>query len=155
MAADYNAGVYRKQGGNELVVASTTSGANQGKITLEAGSLGVAYPTQALTSTETGTNMTVLGLTTLEATTTGPTYTLPAPPGAGVIKGIAVSAATSAASNVVVAGETTGIQIGPTGDNQITITSTGACAGVLLWSVSTSNWAVVGGGTQVSAAQST
>lgn len=153
----YQPGVYRAQGGNELVVASTTSGSQQGKITVQAQSAGIQFPVQALTSTQTATNITPHGLTTLVATTTGPTYTIQAPTATGLLKLIAISAATSAASSVVVAAETTGIKIGVTGDNQVTITSTGTGAGVVLCSASTSAWAVCSPGlsSQVTAAQST
>lgn len=100
-----------------------------------------------------GGTLNVYGLSSLVATTTGPTFTLPNPV-TGSIKGISVSSATSAASNVVVQAST-GVQVGVSGDNQITITSTGANAGVVLWGASTSTWAVLGGGTVVGAAQST
>lgn len=153
----YQPGVYRAQGGNELVVASTTSGGTQGKITVQGQSAGIQFPVQTLTSTQTGTNITPHGLTTLVATTTAPTYTIAAPIAAGLLKLIAITSATSAASSVKVAAASTGIRVGVTGDNQVTITSTGVGAGVVLCSASTAIWAICSPGlsSQVSSAQTT
>lgn len=154
----YNAKVYRKQGGDELVVASG------GKLTLESGSSftlasdlelasgaiisfasGAAFkvPIQTLTSTQTATNVTNFGLSILNGTTTGPTYTIAAPV-VGYVKYISLNATSSGVTHrAIVNANTTGVSFDTTGGNQLTF-ATSALRGVTLVAQTTAKWRVTG-----------
>lgn len=154
----YNAKVYRKQGGDELVVASG------GKLTLESGSSftlasdlelasgsKVSYaagsyfqvPIQTLTSTQTATNITNFGLSVLTGTTTGPTYTLAAPV-VGLTKYLSLTHSSSGATHrAVVNSNTTGVSFDTTGGNQLTF-ATSALRGISLVAQTTAKWRIVG-----------
>jgi hypothetical protein len=144
----YNAKIYRKQGGNEMVVASggtltVESGgavAISGTISIASGG-SIAGPVQTLSSTQTATNVTNYGLSVLTGTSTSPTYTLAAPV-VGVPKHISLSASSSAAAaGCKLNSNTTGVSFDTTGGNQLTFTTT-SLKGVVLVAQSTSKWRI-------------
>lgn len=160
----YQPAVYREQGGNTIVIASS------GKISMENGSTmtvasgaavgfdsgatlsvasGVTFyeAAQTLTTTGTATAVTANGFTLLTATTTGPTYTLAAPTYAGQAKDIAITASSSGATHraVLYAGTTdkTFGQVAGDMGNTLTFAST-TCHGVRLRASSTTAWRILG-----------
>lgn len=146
----YNAKIYRKQGGNEMVVASggvitVDSGASiamSGTMSFAAGAY-TQVPIQTLTSTQTGTNVTNFGLTVLTGTTTGPTFTLAAPV-VGLQKTLSLTCSSSGATHrAVVRSNSTGVSFDTTGGNQITL-ATSALRGATLVAQTTAAWRIVG-----------
>jgi hypothetical protein len=120
--------VYRKQGGTQLVVASGGS---------------IEMPVQTLTSADTATTVTNFGMSVLQATTTGPTYTMAAPE-LGVWKHLAISHTSSGVTHrCVVRSNSTGVQFDTTGGNQITF-ATSALRSVTLVAQTTAAWKIVG-----------
>jgi hypothetical protein len=104
----YQPAVYKEPGGNTLVVASsgTVTVASGGVVALASGAaLTVAagsyatMPYQSLSSTQTATAINTYGVTLLTGTTTGPTYTLAAPPAAGVRKTLVLNPSSSGATH--------------------------------------------------------
>lgn len=155
--ATYQPKVYRKQGGDELVVAS--GGAitleSGGSLTYQAGAYPV-IPIQTLGTSQTATNITNFGLTRLTGTTTGPTYTLAAPV-AGVTKYLHLNATSSGVTHrAIVNANTTGVSFDTTGGNQITL-ATSALRGVTLVGYTTAAWKIVGvqSGASIAAARTT
>lgn len=148
----YNSAIYRKQGGKELVVASSgdITVESGGEITLQSGAIQTfqsggyfKYPVQTLTSTQTGTNAINFGLTVLTGTTTGPTYTLAAPV-AGVPKQFSMTSSSSGATHrAVIRSNSTGVSFDTTGGNQVTL-ATSALRGISLVGASTVSWRIVG-----------
>lgn len=115
----YQGKVYRAQGGNEIVVASS------GKVTIESGGH-LAWPVETGTTTAALAAM-GLSICTRGTTATGAnTYTIKAPI-VGVPKWIAVLLANSS-DNVTVAGETTGITFGSTLMPKVVVGSAGTVA---------------------------
>lgn len=136
----YQGKVYRAQGGNELVVASS------GKITVEAGGH-VAFPVETGT---TATALTAMGLSlvTRGTTATGTnTYTMKAPI-IGVPKWITATTATSSES-VTITGVTTGVTFGSGAMPKLVFTSAGCAA---LIGRTTAIWDVVNVGSTVAPA---
>jgi hypothetical protein len=135
--------VYRKQGGNELVVASG------GKITVESGGIieyqSGAFPTQAVTvMTTTSGTITNNGLTTI-GTTIASAYTLATPSAAGMSKTIVdtVHGATTVLQVVSTASTGVTFSAGATTAYLSKLTFTSNIQSIQLISTSTSNWAVV------------
>jgi len=138
----YQPKTYRKQGGDELVVASS------GKITVESGgqidieSGGyLAKPIQTLTTTQTATAVTNYGVSYLSASTTGPTYTLAAPV-AGTVKSIVLNPSSSGATHrCVVNTNSTDTSVNMEGHCAITL-ATSALQSVTLLGITSSAWRV-------------
>ena len=132
----YQPKVYRKQGGDQLVVASG------GSIVYEAG----GYPTvpiQSLAAADVATTVTNYGLTVLTGTTTGPTYTMAAPI-VGLFKGVSLTHSSSGVTHrCVLRSNSTGVSFDTTGGNQITF-ATSALRGVSLVAETTAKWRIVG-----------
>lgn len=132
----YQPYVYRKQGGNELVIASG------GTITIESGGY-TSEPVQTLTSADTATTVLNYGMSVLQATTTGPTYTMAAPI-VGLRKILAISHTSSGVTHrCVVRSNSTGVAFDTTGGNQITF-ATSALKGCTLYAQTTAAWKIVG-----------
>lgn len=130
----YQPKVYRKQGGDELVIASG------GKITVETGGYVAGYTETISTS---ATALTAAGLSVVTGTTVGPTYLI-ANPITGVLKFISLAAASSGATHrAIVAPASTGVSFDTTGENRITL-ATSAIRGVTLYGASTTAWKTVG-----------
>lgn len=148
--ATYQPKVYRKQGGDELVITSSGTLTVEGRLDLASGSSfsfasgsGFAVPTQTLTSTQTATNITNFGLSILTGTTTGPTYTLAAPV-AGTLKWISMTSSSSGVTHrAVINANTTGVSFDTTGGNVITM-ATSAIRGLTLVGASATSWRVAG-----------
>jgi len=139
--ATYQPKIYKKQGGTQLVIASGGS---------------VEVPVQVLTSADTATSVTNFGLTVLQATTTGPTYTMEAPL-IGLCKHIAISHTSSGVTHrCVLRSDSTGTQFDSTGGNQITF-ATSATRSVTIVAQSTAIWKIVGvySGASIAAARTT
>lgn len=140
----YNSKVYRKQGGNEQVIASggyqtVESG---GYVDYQAGGY-YKLPVQSLGSSQTATTVTNFGLTVLTGTTTGPTFTMAAPI-VGLPKFVSLSHSSSGATHrCVLRSNTTGVSFDTTGGNQITF-ATSAIRGVTLVAETTAKWRVAG-----------
>ena len=148
--ATYQPKVYHDVGGDRLNVVSG------GQLNIESGSsVGVATPLecaaggyladvmQTLTTTQTATNALGYGHSNLTGSTTGPTYTLAAPAYAGVLKTLSLAGSTAVTSRVKLNTNTTGVSVGTSGANQITLASS-ALWGATLRSISTTAWRVVG-----------
>lgn len=126
--ATYTPSVYRKQGGTQLVVASGGS---------------IEVPVQVLTSADVATTVTNFGLSVLQATTTGPTYTMDAPL-IGLWKHLAINHTSSGVTHrCVVRSNSTGVQFDSTGGNQITF-ATSALRSCTIVAQSTAIWKIVG-----------
>jgi hypothetical protein len=142
----YQTGIYRKQGGDEMIVAS--SGAitveSGGTINVDSGGIFFCDP-QTLTSATVSTVITPSGATFLTGTTTGPTYLLPTPV-AGYAKDLSLIATSSGATHrAVIYCNSTGRTIGNiAGDvaNQMTL-ATSACSGARLVASSSLAWRVI------------
>lgn len=142
--AGYHRGVYRAQGGDELVVASS------GAITVQSGGIVnyqaggyFKYPVQSLGSSQTATTVTNFGLTVLTGTTTGPTFTMAAPV-VGLDKQISLSHSSSGATHrAVLRSNSTGVSFDTTGGNQLTF-ATSALRGASLIAETTAKWRIVG-----------
>ena len=140
----YNSKVYRKQGGNEQVIA------DGGYQTIESGGYvnyqtGGYYklPVQSLGSSQTATTVTNFGLTVLTGTTTGPVFAMAAPI-VGLPKFVSLSHSSSGATHrCVLRSNTTGVSFDTTGGNQITF-ATSALRGVTLIAETTAKWRVAG-----------
>jgi len=138
----YASKVYRKQGGDELVVASG------GTITVESGgavnvatggSLTVAVQTAA-TSADT---ITASGLTLVTGTTAGPTFLI-ANPLVGVPKYLSLTHTSSGVTHrAIISPASTGVSFDTTGGNQITL-ATSALRGVVLVGMTTATYRIVG-----------
>jgi hypothetical protein len=132
----YQPPVYRKQGGAELVVASS------GILTVESGGY-MKVPVQTLAKTETATNVTNYGITQIAASSTAPTYTLAAPV-AGVVKDVVLEKGSSGAGyTAVLQSNSTGVAFDSTGSNQITMGTT-TVAQIHLVALSATEWRVTG-----------
>jgi hypothetical protein len=130
----------RLQGGEELVVASTTAGGtNPGRITCQSGSYGVLVPVQTLGTSQVATNVAEIGYTSIVASTTAPAYTLAGPSIAGLQKMIRVESNTSSGTAVLQT-SSTGVTISSSG-NQLTFNAVNN--GALLVSVSTAAWRMI------------
>ena len=148
----YNAAIYKKQGGKELVVTSSgdITVESGGAITLQSGASLVLesggyfkYPVQTLTSTQTATNAINFGLTVLTGTTTGPTYTLAAPV-VGLPKQFSMTSSSSGATHrAVLNSNSTAVSFDTTGGNQLTF-ATSALRGISLVAQTTAKWRIVG-----------
>ena len=135
----YQPKIYRKQGGEEMVVASGAT------LNLESGAL-LRVPFQSLTAATKATEVAQSGVTMLQGTTTGPGYTLAAPTAAGVWKEIILNATSSGATHrCTVFSGSTGLPFShPTGGSGNTITlNTSAQAAVRLVSLGTTAWQVL------------
>lgn len=135
----YQPAVYRKQGGDELVVASS------GKITVDSGGVIVNTP-QSLGVADVATAITPSGNTILVGTTTGPAYTLDVGV-AGYEKRIVMTASSSGVTHraVIYAGSTGKTFGGVAGDKGNTLTlATSTCHSVSLVAGSSTAWYVVG-----------
>lgn len=152
----YQPAVYRKQGGDELIVASsgTITVESGGTINVDSGgTLSVASggnfyeAAQSLAAADVATPVTNNGFTEVVGTTTGPTYTLAAPTYAGQAKDIAMSASSSGATHraVLYAGTTDKTFGQVAGDRGNTLTlATSTCHAVRLRAASTTAWRVLG-----------
>lgn len=130
----YQPKVYRKQGGNELVVGSG------GKITVETGGYVAGYVETISTS---ATALTAAGLSIVTGTTVGPTYLI-ANPITGVPKFISLAAASSGVTHrAIIAPASTGVSFDTTGANAITL-ATSAIRACVLYGASTSAYKLVG-----------
>ncbi len=126
--SSYSPKVYKRQGGEQLVIASGGS---------------IEVPVQTLTSADTATSVTNFGLSVLQATTTGPTYTMEAPL-VGLWKYLAISHTSSGVTHrCVVRSNSTGVAFDTTGGNQITF-ATSALRSAILVAQSTAAWKIVG-----------
>lgn len=140
----YISKVYRKQGGDEQVIASggIQTVESGGQVNYQAGGY-YTYPIQTLGSSQVATNITNFGLTRITGTTTGPTYTLAAPK-VGLTKYISLNATSSGVTHrAVVNTNTTGVSIDTTGGNQLTF-ATSALRGISLVAYTTAAWKIVG-----------
>lgn len=141
----YQPNIYRKQGADELVVASG------GSITVESGG-SQTLPVQTLAKTQTGTDVTNFGISEVAGSSTAPTYTLAAPT-AGTVKHIALTQDTSIAGTTgytaVVQTNSTGVSLASSGPNQITL-GTSTVHNIALVGISTTKWRVCGGQSAVS-----
>lgn len=152
----YQPAVYRKMGGDQMVVASsgTVTVESGGEINVDSGgtlsidSGGIFYrKPQTLGTADVATAVTLTGVTFLTGSTTGPTYTLATPPVAGYAKDIAMLASSSGATHRAVlysgsTGYTIGNVVGDVGNTMTFATST--CHGVRLIASSSVAWRVVG-----------
>lgn len=168
----YQTGVYRKQGGDDLVIASsgtitmesgstmtiasgaaatlagTLTIASGGAVTVASGasvtlSAGAVLAWPVQTAGTTATTITAVGLTMVGATTDAPTY-LMSNPVVGVRKWLSIAAASSGdEGNAIIAAATTGVSFDTSGQNKITLETT-SLRGVSLVGVTTARWAVVG-----------
>jgi hypothetical protein len=151
----YQPAVYRKLGGDRLVVASSgnVTVESGGTVTIESGgtlnvdSGGIVFSDpQTLTTATVSTVITPSGATFLTGSTTGPTYLLPTPV-AGYSKDLTLIATSSGATHrAVIYCNSTGRTIGNiVGDvaNQMTL-ATSACTGARLVASSSLAWRVVG-----------
>ena len=139
--ASYTPSVYRRQGGTQLVVASGGS---------------IEMPVQTLTSAQVATTVTNFGISVLQATTTGPIYTMEAPL-IGLWKHLAISHTSSGVTHrCVVLSNSTGVQFDSTGGNQITF-ATSALKGCTLVAQTTAAWKIIGtySGVSLAAARTT
>lgn len=168
----YQPSVYREQGGNTLVIASS------GKISMESGSTmtiasgagatlaatltvasggaisvasggSISFATGGYVAgyTETvatsATALTAAGLSIVTGTTVGPTFLI-ANPITGVAKYISLAAASSGVTHrAIIAPASTGVSFDTTGANQITL-STSAIRACVLYGASTTAYKLVG-----------
>lgn len=152
----YQPAVYRQQGGDSLIVASsgTVTVNSGGTINVDSGGIlsldsgAIYYETaQTLAVANVATPVTANGFTLLTATTTGPSYTLAAPTYAGQAKDIAITATSSGVTHraVLYAGSTdkTFGQLAGDMGNTLTFASS-TCHGVRLRASSTTAWRIVG-----------
>lgn len=132
--------IYKTHGGNRLVVDSSgeIDVISGGKIDFESGGY-FSLPVQSLLVANVATSITNFGVTTIAASTTGPTYTLAAPV-AGAIKIIAVTSNTSSGTASVNT-NSTGVSVSSSGDNQLQFNS--ITDRVTLVAQSTSAWLIV------------
>ena len=141
----YGPKTYRKQGGDEFVVA------DGGSINIEAGGA-MRLSVVSLGTSQVGTNITGFGVTTITASTTAPAYTLAAPEFIGQTCWINVVKNTSSGT-AQVNSASTGIAFSSTGSNALTFN---ALEGVMLVAPSTSAWRVaLWGGTPAFGAKTT
>lgn len=167
----YQSGVYRAEGGDALVIASsgkismesgstmtiasgaavtvagTLTVASGGAVTVASGGAVTgasgaitAWPVQ--TAATTATVITAVGLTMVTATTVPPSF-LMTNPLVGVRKWLAIAGTTADDVQAVIAAATTDVSFDSSGQNKITLASTGL-RGVSLVGVTTASWAVVG-----------
>lgn len=130
----YQPKVYRKQGGDEIVVSSG------GKISTETGGYIAGYVETISTS---ATALTAAGLSIVTGTTVGPTYLI-ANPITGVPKFISLAAASSGVTHrAIIAPASTGVSFDTTGANALTL-STSAIRACVLYGASTSAYKLVG-----------
>jgi hypothetical protein len=130
----YQPKIYKKPGGNELVVASG------GKINVETGGYTQHYVETISTSANT---LTAAGVSVVTPTTVGPTFLI-ANPITGVFKYITLAAGSTAATNrAIISPASTGVSFGTSGQNVITL-STSTLKGVSLVGISTAAYRVVG-----------
>ncbi len=128
---------YQEQGGGRTVIGGELDVVSGGRIDIEDGG-SITQPVQTLGSSQVATNVTNFGLTTITATTTGPTYTVAAPV-AGVTKIIACTANTSSGT-AVINSNSTGVSFTTSGDNEITMNS--IKDRVILVAASTTSWII-------------
>lgn len=141
----YGPKTYRKQGGDEFVVA------DGGSINIEAGGA-FRLPLVTLGTSQVATSITGHGITTIVASTTAPEYTLAAPEVANQVCWINVVRNTSSGT-AQVNSASTGIAFSSTGSNALTFN---ALEGVMLVAPSTSAWRVaLWGGTPAFGAKTT
>lgn len=133
----YQPSVYRKQGGAELVIASS------GVLTVETGGY-LKVPVQSLGTSQTATAVTNYGISKLTGSTTGPVFTMAAPSAAGLVKYLVLNpTSTGATHRCVVYAGSTGCSVNSTGANQITLTTSAKTATTLV-SLTTASWREVG-----------
>lgn len=130
----YQPKIYRKQGGNELVISSG------GKITVETGGYVAGYTETISTSADL---LTAAGLSVVTGTTAGPTFLI-ADPITGVAKYIALAATSSGITHrAIIAAASTAVTFDTTGANLLTLTTSGI-RGITLYGASTTAWRTVG-----------
>lgn len=143
----YQPAVYRQQGGDSLIVASsgTVTVESGGTLNVDSGGKFFCDP-QILTSATVTTVITPSGATFLTGSTTGPTYLLPTPV-AGYSKDLALIATSSGVTHrAVVYCNSTGRTIGNiAGDygNSMTF-ATSACTAARLVASSSLAWRIIG-----------
>ena len=128
----YQTKVYRKQGGDELVVASG------GAITLDSGGY-LVQPVQTVSSS--ATIITADGVSLVTGTTVGPSYVI-ARPVIGVLKHIFLAGSTVATARATIS-NSTGVTFGTSSYNQLSL-STSTYRAVSLIGVTTSAYRIVG-----------
>lgn len=154
----YQPPVYRKQGGAELVVASSgiitvESGGSMdvesgGSIDIESGgsitlASGANLRHAVSTVATSATTITADGFSLVTGTTVGPTFLI-ANPKVGVVKYIHLTSTSSGATHrAIIAPASTGVSFDTTGANQITL-ATSALRGVTLIGQTTAIYRVVG-----------
>lgn len=140
--ATYQPKVYKKTGGDTLVIASggTLTVESGGIVSVESG----GYITNAVqTAATTATTILPYGLTVVTGTTAGPTFLI-SNPLVGVAKYLSLTNATSGVTNrAVISPATTGVSFDTTGGNRITL-ATSALRGISLVGMTTSAYRIVG-----------
>lgn len=146
--ATYQPGNFREQGGRwvigeqcDVVSGGSINVESGGSLTFDNGG-SMAMPVTTRSASQTATAIPDYGVTTIEATTSAPVYTLSGPSQAGLIKIIAVTANTSSGTCNVNA-ETTAVTFGSSATvNQLQFNN--VVDRVMIVSLSTSAWAIVG-----------
>ncbi len=129
---------YQEQGAARNVIGGELDVVSGGAINIEDGG-SITLPVQTLGTSQVATDVTNYGLTTVAATSTGPTYTLAAPV-AGVSKIIACTANTTASGTALINTNSTGVSLTSSGDNVMTMNS--IKDRVILVAASTTSWII-------------
>lgn len=147
--ATYQPGNFREQGGR-WVIGENCDVVSGGSIDIESGGfLNFAdggyfkLPVTARTVATVATAIPEFGITTITASTTDPKYTLAGPESAGLVKVIAVTANTSSGTCKVNA-STTAVVFGSSAATVNQLTFDNVVDRVMLVSLTTGMWAIVG-----------
>lgn len=138
----FQTGIQREQGVDKIVVATS------GHVKIESGGL-FTIPVQTLATSQVSTNVTNFGVSCLQASTTGPAYTLAAPTTVGIRKDIVMTATSSGATHRLTlysgsSGRPILSSISASSNNTLTMATSVGPWTVSLISLGTTAWRVIG-----------